>query len=59
MKIPENEQENVLSVYWQMLTELEIQAHSTNDPFKKLLVTGGYNVLNRINFTKYRPRWET
>jgi hypothetical protein len=59
MKIPENEQENVLSIYWQMITELESQAHSTNDPFKRMLVAGGYNVLNRINFTKARPRWET
>lgn len=59
MDIPKNEQENVLSVYWQMLIELETQAHSTNDPFKRMLVAGGYNVLNRINFTKTRPRWET
>jgi len=59
MKIPENEQENILSVYWQMLRELETKAYADCDPFKRILVEGGYKVLNRIKFTTHRPIWET
>lgn len=58
-KIPENEVENVLSVYWQMLRELESKAECSNgDPFLRLLVEGGYTVLNRCEVTKERPSWE-
>lgn len=56
--IPEKEVENVLSVYWQMLREIEGQAHSDKDPYKRLLVVGAYSVLNRIGFTTHRPVWE-
>jgi hypothetical protein len=57
-EIPEKEVENVLSVYWQMLRELESQAHSDKDPYKRMLVAGAYGVLNRISFTTHCPVWE-
>ena len=56
-KIPEAEHGNVLSVYWQMLRELE-ERIDPNNKLDNLLVTGGYNVLNRIGVTNQRPRWE-
>ncbi len=57
MKIPENEQENFIHVYWQMLRALEEDGNH-NDPWIKNLVEGGYNVLNRAGITKGRPTWE-
>lgn len=53
--IPKKEQENVLALYWSMLTHLEGIAET---PMDKADVTAGYTVLNRIKFTTHRPRWE-
>lgn len=57
--IPENEKENLLSVYWQLLGEVEGRTNPKIDILDKVLVEGAYNVLNRIGATKARPRWET
>ena len=56
--IPENETENVLSVYWQMLQGLEGKTDPKVDILDARLVEGAYNVLNRIGFTEHRSRWE-
>lgn len=57
-KIPDKEEGSVLGVYWQLLCELESKTQPDKDPWAKLLVEGAYNVLNRINYTDARPRWE-
>ena len=56
--IPDNEKENVLSVFWQMLVEIEGKTDPKQDPYNTMLVEGAYNILNRIEFSKARPRWE-
>ncbi len=53
--IPESEQENVLSVFWSLLTNAESKAES---PLDRIDVEAGYTVLNRIGYTDHRPRWE-
>lgn len=57
MKIPENEQENVLSLFWQMLSEIESRTHPETDVLNKSLVEGGFEVMQRIGVTTGRPRW--
>ncbi len=57
-KIPENEIDNVLSVYWQLLSEVHVNTDPKKDILNKKLVEGAYNVLNRIGYTKARPIWE-
>lgn len=57
-KIPENERANFLSVYWQMLREIEAETDPEKSPLNKVLVEGGYSLLNRIGATSLRPVWE-
>lgn len=54
-KIPEKETENVLSMYWQMLRELE--AHRGRDIGTKLIIDGAYKVLNRCGVTDAKPQY--
>lgn len=54
-RIPDNEVENFISIYWQLLRELEENATSAYD---KKLVEGAYTVLNRCEITNARPNWE-
>jgi hypothetical protein len=58
MKIPKNEQENVLGVLWALLKDAEGRA-SKDLYLKGVLVPQTYDLLNRIGFTKARPRWES
>lgn len=53
--IPPSEHENVLSVFWALLMSAESSAATALD---RIDVEAGYAVLNRIGFTKNRPRWE-
>lgn len=55
--IPEDEVENVLSVYWSMLRVLESRTIES-DVITKMLVDDAYTLLNRINATDARPVWE-
>jgi len=55
--IPEKEQQNVLDILWLLLQEAE--GKCSNDPTMKMWVSQTYDLLNRIGFTKHRPRWET
>ena len=57
-KIPDNEMDNMVSVYWQMLRELESRIDPDKDIMDKILVEGAFNILNRCNVTKSRPIWE-
>lgn len=57
-RIPEKEVANVLSVYWQLLIEVESKTDVVKDPLGKLLVEGAYKVLNRSDITQAKPRWE-
>lgn len=56
--IPKKEMENFISVYWQLLREVEENTEPDKDILNKLLVEGGYNVLNRAGICQHRPRWE-
>lgn len=53
--IPPHEHENVLTVFWALLTSAESGAVT---PLDRLDVEAGYTVLNRIGFTDHRPNWE-
>ena len=60
-KIPEEEHDNVMSLYWQMLREIEVHTRPEEDPLNALLVEGGYKVLNQISFqgvTDRKPVWK-
>jgi len=57
-QIPEKEVENILSAYWQLLSEVECKTNPVKDPSNKVLVEGAYNILNRAGISKERPRWE-
>lgn len=56
--IPEEEHENLLSVYWQMLTELEAHCDPVKDPGRALIVEGGFRILNRAGIHDGKPRWK-
>lgn len=53
----EQDLEDVLSIYWTMLQTIESNTSQT-DVLDKILVTNAYNLLNRINYSQHRPRWE-
>lgn len=55
--IPQNEVSNILSIYWQMLQEIEANTNPEKDPLNKLLVEGAYKVLNRAGISEQKPRW--
>lgn len=59
MKIPDNEQENVLRVMLKITRELELRAFWPRD-MKDLRkqVVDSFNILNRIGYTQERPGWE-
>jgi len=56
-EIPEEEVENILSIYWQLLRELETKVTPDN-VLDKMLVDSAYTVLNRSGISDVRPRWE-
>ena len=56
-EIPENEQDNFISVFWQMLGELESRTDPEKDILDKHLVEGAYTLLNRSNIIQEKPRW--
>lgn len=58
-EIPESEKSNVLSIYWQMLQEIESRTDPKRQVLDAHLVQGAYNLLNRIGSTDARPRWES
>jgi putative ribosome biogenesis GTPase RsgA len=47
-KIPDNEIDNLMDIYWQMLVTLESKCDPKKDLLDKNLVEAGYKVLNRI-----------
>lgn len=58
-KIPEDEIDNFVSVYWQMLAELEARIDPDKDVLDRRLVEGAYRVLNRSGiFPNAKPRWK-
>jgi hypothetical protein len=55
--IPENEQDNFVSLLWQILLEVESSTGS-RDFHKKTLVEGGYKLLHRCgHFKNMQPCW--
>jgi hypothetical protein len=57
-KIPEDEVDNLLGAYWQLLAEVEARTDPEKDILDAYLVAGAYNVLNRCGISNRRPRWE-
>jgi len=58
-RIPENENDNFLSIYWQMLGEIESHTDPEKDVLNKILVEGAYKVLHRSGiYTNTKPRWQ-
>lgn len=61
--IPDSEVDNVLSVYWQMLSQLEGNCDPKKDILDKHLIEGAYKVLNRVavktdsKWREFKPRW--
>ena len=55
--IPKKEHDNVLHVLWVLLQEREMKLDKI-DPFSEMQVSQAYNLLNRIGYTKERPRFE-
>ncbi len=56
--IPEKEQDNFVSVLWQLLREVESKTDPKTDPTNVCLVEGGYRLLNRTVFPNVKPRWK-
>lgn len=57
-EIPKGEMENFVSVYWQMLRELEGKCNPKKDPGLALIVEAGYRVLNRSGMHDGKPSWK-
>jgi len=55
--IPEEEQENILSVYWQLLREVESRCGTKALPVDKCLIIGAYKVLHRCGITDTKPQF--
>ena len=56
-QIPEEEMENFISVYWQMLGVIESNTDQNKDILDKHLVEGAYRVLARAGVIDKKPRW--
>lgn len=56
-EIPKHEMANFISVFWQMLGEIEANTDPKKDALNKILVEGAYNVLRRSNITDQQARW--
>jgi hypothetical protein len=62
-KIPDDEVENILDIYWQMLVQVESKVNPRDDVLDKRLVEAAYIVLNRVatktghHNNKLHPRW--
>lgn len=57
-EIPENEVENVLSVYWLMLMDLESKVNPKKDAYHRQIVEAGHKVLRRAGICDTKARWE-
>lgn len=56
--IPKEEMGNFISVYWQMLREIETHTRPQEDPFNAMLVRGAYKLLNRCDIIQNKPEWD-
>lgn len=56
--ISKNEVENILSVYWALLKEVEAHTNPNENVLNKHLVEDAYTVLNHSGIINSRPRWE-
>jgi hypothetical protein len=57
-RIPENEIENFISVYWQMLREIEENTDPKKERLNAILVEGAYRLLARAGVHNGKPRWD-
>ncbi len=58
-KIPDDEIENFISVFWQMMREIEERTDPEKDKLNKILVDGAYNILNRSGIHSGSSKWAT
>lgn len=57
-EIPEDEVENFLAVYWQMLVSIENSIDPKKDILDAVMVEGGYELLNRAGVINKKPYWK-
>ena len=57
-EIPKEEHDKILDVFWTLLKTIEGSTSPERNILDARLVAEAYTVLNRIGYTKYRPRWE-
>ena len=57
-EIPDNEVKNILSVYWQMLRELEGYTNPSTNKGNSQLVEAAYKVLRRAGIHDGHARWQ-
>ncbi len=56
--IPKEEQENILSTYWQLLRSFEARTKRDNE-LDKLLVVQGYDALKKLGWNVSPDKWIT
>jgi len=58
MLIPVDRQQDVIDVFWVLLTSLESDTDPKKDVFDRLTVEAGYRIMNDLNVTTEGPRWK-
>ncbi len=58
MKLSQDEKENLISLFWQLLVNLEGKVEDEHGPDAQL-VEGGYEFANRVGISEDQPRWKT
>jgi hypothetical protein len=58
-----NQQVEVLEILWYLVQDMEEKVIKTKNPTSRkikegVLVTSLYNFLNKVGYTKERPKWE-
>lgn len=56
--LTEEEYENILHLYWEMLCAIESDTDPKTDALDRLLVESGHTILRRLKITNSYPRWQ-
>lgn len=56
-KIPDDEVDNIIGLYWQLLGVVESNTDPEKDKLNKILVEGAYKALRRSGITDSKPIW--
>jgi hypothetical protein len=55
--IPEDEQANMIGMYWQLMRDAEERAYESKRSLDRLLVERQYLLWNRVTGSNLLPRW--